>query len=136
MEDIMKGEMGLPPPGPGAMDPAALLASLAGTKGKGRAAGSFQDTIGTTLDKLRDSKVTVDAETEKAQASAGETDPLVAMMAQMAGMGAGGLGGEEGMQGMLNEMMEQLMSRELLYEPLKELSDKVRLPFVLSAAFR
>lgn len=133
----MKGEMGLPPPGPGEMDPAALLASLAGPKGKGREAGSFQDTIGSTLDKLRDSKVTVDAETEKAQANAGETDPLVAMMAQMAGMGgaAGGLGGEEGMQGMLDEMMEQLMSRELLYEPLKELSDKVRFSRSLPSSF-
>jgi hypothetical protein len=41
----------------------------------------------------------------------------------------GELGGEEGegdVQEMLEGMMSQLMSKEILYEPLKELDEKVR----------
>jgi len=34
------------------------------------------------------------------------------------------------MQGMLEMMMTSLMSKEVLYEPLKELSDKVRFMFL------
>ena len=37
----------------------------------------------------------------------------------------GGEGGED-VQGMLESMMSQLMSKELLYEPMKELNEKVR----------
>lgn len=66
---------------------------------------------------------------------------MAAMLAQLAGMpgGAGGglpglegLDSDEGLQGMLDDMMKQLMSREMLYEPLKELADKVRLIFFLA----
>ena len=32
---------------------------------------------------------------------------------------------DEELQGMLEAMMQQLMSKEILYEPLKELNDKV-----------
>lgn len=34
--------------------------------------------------------------------------------------------GEEGLQGLLETMMSQLMSKEVLYEPLKEMHEKVR----------
>jgi len=53
---------------------------------------------------------------------------MAGMLAQMAGMPdlGGALDSEEGLQDMLDEMMKQLMGREMLYEPLKELSDKVR----------
>lgn len=33
---------------------------------------------------------------------------------------------EEGLQGLLETMMSQLMSKEVLYEPLKEMHEKVR----------
>jgi peroxin-19 len=131
----------------GDFDPASFLAALGGdssmfggdaagpskatsaSKGKSKAKASskpapavnFQDTIASAMNKLKDSSTTLDAESE-AKATAGG-DPLAAMMAQMAGLGD--MGGEEGLQGMLDEVMDQLMSRELLYEPLKELSDKV-----------
>jgi peroxin-19 len=39
-------------------------------------------------------------------------------------MGEGGEGDED-LQGILETMMSQLMSKEVLYEPLKELHDKV-----------
>ena len=61
---------------------------------------------------------------------------MAAMLAQLAGVpGGGGLPGlegldsDEGLQGMLDDMMKQLMSREMLYEPLKELADKVSISF-------
>lgn len=124
----------------GGFDPAAMMAALGGDMSAFRAAeastskakdkgpavptptGNFQDTIASALNKLKDSSTTVDAETE--QKAASNQDPLAAMMAQMAGLGD--LGGEEGLAGMLDEVMAQLMSRELLYEPLKELAEKVR----------
>ncbi|ORY88728.1 Pex19 protein family-domain-containing protein [Leucosporidium creatinivorum] len=153
MEQLMKGEMGMPPAGsdaaPGASDEegmAELLAALQmGAKGKGKAGastapaggagtsagpapptaggapGNFQDTIAAAMAKMKDSGAKVDQEAEAKAAAGG--DPLAAMMAQMAGMG-GDFGGEEGLQGMLDEMMSQLISRDVLYEPLKELRDK------------
>ena len=39
-------------------------------------------------------------------------------------MGGGGEA-EDGMQGILETMMSQLMSKEVLYEPLKEMHEKV-----------
>ena len=36
--------------------------------------------------------------------------------------------GGDGVQGVLETLMGQLMSKEILYEPLKELNDKVREP--------
>lgn len=41
--------------------------------------------------------------------------------------GEGGGESEEELQGILESMMTQLMSKEVLYEPLKELHDKVRI---------
>ncbi|KAK4058315.1 Peroxisome chaperone and import receptor [Microbotryomycetes sp. JL221] len=94
------------------------------TSGSNAATGtqSFQDTIAATLSKMKETSSTVDAETE-AKTAAG-ADPLAALMAQMAAGGDGEFGGEEGLQSMLDEMMGQLMSRDVLYEPLKELRDK------------
>ena len=47
-------------------------------------------------------------------------DPLEALLAQL-GTGES----EEELNGLLETMMSQLMSKEVLYEPLKELHDKV-----------
>ncbi|KAL8286543.1 hypothetical protein RQP46_004560 [Phenoliferia psychrophenolica] len=155
MQGMLSGDMagllgGAGGPGGADLDPAALLAALSGTgpsssaapapaaKAKGKkatapAAGpsapatpaNFQDTIKQTMNKMRDSSTTVDAEAEARAAAGAGVDPLAAMMAQMAGLGdMGDIGGADGLQGMLDEMMGQLMSRDLLYVPLKELSDK------------
>lgn len=87
---------------------------------------NFQDTIAQAMNKIHVSGTTVDAETERKSAAAGLDDPLMAaMLSQLGGLEGLDLEGGGGIQGVLDEMMEQLMSRELLYAPLKELSSKV-----------
>lgn len=49
-------------------------------------------------------------------------DPLEALLSQL----GDGEESEEQIQGLLESMMAQLMSKDVLYEPLKELGDKVR----------
>jgi peroxin-19 len=52
---------------------------------------------------------------------------MEALLAQL-GVGAGGLDGvesEEELNGLFESMMSQLMSKEVLYDPLKELHEKV-----------
>lgn len=105
-------------------------ATAARTKVAASASGSspapppanFQDAIKASMSKMKQSSGDAQAATD-AESAAG-SDPLAAMLAQMGGMPGGGMG-EEGLQGMLDEMMESLMSRELLYQPLKELLEKV-----------
>ncbi|GAA5865345.1 hypothetical protein JCM3774_004945 [Rhodotorula dairenensis] len=101
---------------------------------------NFQDAIAASMSKLRDSSTTANASraasSSGAGAGMGDSAGMAAMLAQLAGMpgGAAGLEGldsDEGLQGMLDDMMKQLMSREMLYEPLKELADKY--PAYLSA---
>ncbi|KWU44270.1 Pex19-domain-containing protein [Rhodotorula sp. JG-1b] len=104
---------------------------------------NFQDAIAASMSKLRDSSTTANASRAAASSSGegggggGDSAGMAAMLAQLAGMPGGGLPGlegldsDEGLQGMLDDMMKQLMSREMLYEPLKELADKY--PAYLSA---
>jgi len=42
------------------------------------------------------------------------------------GEGGGGEGGEGDMEGILETLMSQLMSKDILYEPLNELHQKAR----------
>lgn len=115
-----------PPP---TFPPASMPSPGGADKGKAAAAPTagaptnFQDAIQASMSKMRESSSHATA-TASAE-SAASSDPLAAMLAQMGGLPGGAGMGEEGIQGMLDEMMEQLMSRELLYGPLKELSDKV-----------
>ncbi|KAF9578177.1 Peroxisome chaperone and import receptor [Lunasporangiospora selenospora] len=84
------------------------------TEGSGKGA-SFQDRIAQTMDKLKDSS-------EQADALAAEEseDALMAeMMKQMEGMAEGG-----DFQNVLEGMMEQLMSKDILYEPMLDLKQK------------
>lgn len=61
--------------------------------------------------------------------AANSNDPLQALLSQLGGMGdmgdMGDLGDTEDVQGLLENMMSQLLSKDLLYEPLKELDEKV-----------
>lgn len=62
------------------------------------------------------------------QPSATPDDPLAALLASL-----GDLGGDSGDgEGVLESMMDGLMSKEVLYDPLKELDSKVRSSFFLS----
>jgi len=56
------------------------------------------------------------------QASAVPDDPLAALLASLGDLGGDGGDGE----GVLESMMDGLMSKEVLYDPLKELHSKVR----------
>jgi hypothetical protein len=53
------------------------------------------------------------------------------MLAQLGAAGDGE--SEEELHGLLETMMSQLMSKEVLYEPLKELHDKVGFLFIVFA---
>ena len=60
------------------------------------------------------------------QSSGGGDDPdLEALLSSLGNMGDEG-DTEEGLQGFLETMMSQLISKEVLYEPLKEMHEKVR----------
>ncbi|CAE6506227.1 unnamed protein product [Rhizoctonia solani] len=79
---------------------------------------AFQRTIRQAMDKLKTSD-------ENAKAS-GSTDDLAELLKQL---GEGGQD-EDGLQGMIEGMMGQLMSKEILYEPLVEMNDKFPAYFV------
>jgi len=80
----------------------------------------FQKTIRQAMEKLKESESTLQADSTPANPNA---DSLEALLAQF---GAGGDGeSEEELHGLLETMMGQLMSKEVLYEPLKELHDKL-----------
>jgi peroxin-19 len=119
--------------------------------GQGGVAGpakddAFQSSIQQTMEKLRKSEsnlqvrvvlcsvvslylveIYFQADAAPKKPADPDTASLEALMAQLAG-GAEGLGGaesEEMLHGLLESMMTQLMTKEVLYDPIKELHDKV-----------
>lgn len=100
--------------------------AAAGSTGTGASTPNFQDAIRSTMSRLRQS------EASSSGAGGSGANPFGDFSeADMAKLleGLGGEGGmpegEEGMAKMLESMMGELMSKEVLYEPLKELRDKV-----------
>lgn len=80
---------------------------------------NFQDRIKQTMERMKSSEAEVDA----AVADSEGDDFLAEMLKQM--QGAAGEGeGDEDFSKMLLTMMEQLTSKEILYEPMRELADK------------
>ncbi|KAI9568668.1 Pex19 protein [Boletus coccyginus] len=83
---------------------------------------NFQSRIRSTVSRLRESESGL--QSSDSSASAGG-EPLQSLLSQLEGLGDGdGAEGEEQLQEMLEAMMGQLMSKDVLYEPLKELHDK------------
>lgn len=83
------------------------------------APANFQDRIKQTMERMKSSEAEVDA----AVADTEGDDFLAEMLKQM--QGAAGEGeGDEDFSKMLLTMMEQLTSKEILYEPMRELADK------------
>ncbi|UZJ52883.1 hypothetical protein CBS101457_002203 [Exobasidium rhododendri] len=80
---------------------------------------NFQDAIKNTMSRLRES----DASASTSTGEAGDGMDLEKLMAAL-GNGGEGMEGEEGIAKMLESMMGELMSKDVLYEPLKELKDK------------
>jgi len=101
------------------------LATGASSSSKGKGKGSsdinaelednFQESIRKAMEKLKESDSNLQAESASAT-----SDPFESLLAQL---GEGGENEEE-LEGIIEGMMKQLMSKSILYEPLKELSDK------------
>jgi len=81
------------------------------------AAVNFQDRIKQTMERMKSSNAEVDA----GLAEPDNDDFLAEMLKSMGGTSEGG---EEDFSNMLVNMMEQLTSKEILYEPMKELYEK------------
>jgi len=102
-------------------DVAGTSSSSAKGKEKGRTdvnadlEDGFQASIKKAMEKLKESDTNLQAESSSASA-----DPFEALLSQL---GEGGENEEE-LEGIIEGMMKQLMSKSILYEPLKELSDK------------
>jgi peroxin-19 len=98
----------------GSTDPSltqgAPIASKTGEK------DDFKSRIRNTMNKLKESESGLKSSDPSSAATS--TDPLEALLSQLGGED------EEEMQGVLEAMMGQLMGKDVLYEPLKELSDK------------
>ncbi|KAG0215122.1 Peroxisome chaperone and import receptor [Mortierella sp. GBA30] len=93
----------------------AATATATGSSSASKAGGSFQDRIAKTMDKLKDSSEQVEAQV----AEDSEEALMAEMMKQMEGMAEGG-----DFQNVLEGMMEQLMSKDILYEPMLDLQQK------------
>ncbi|KNZ75974.1 Peroxisomal biogenesis factor 19 [Termitomyces sp. J132] len=89
-----------------------------GDEDKSKDGGGFQETIKKAMDKLKESEDNARSSTSKLS-SDGSDDELAELIAKF-GKDAGS---EEDMTNFLQNMIGQLMSKEILYEPLKELSD-------------
>ncbi|KAF9293760.1 Peroxisome chaperone and import receptor [Mortierella antarctica] len=109
-EEMFKG-LGVDGKAPaGAPSTAAAAGAGAGAPGE-----SFQDRIAKTMGKLKESSDEVDAKV----AEDSEEALMAEMMKQMEGMAEGG-----DFQNVLEGMMEQLMSKDILYEPMFDLQQK------------
>jgi peroxin-19 len=120
--------------GPGVAAPTSTSAQGAPSAGAAGADAedAFARTIRETMARMQNSEANLRVRathaadrhfTEDAKAdAAADADPLAALLASLGGEGEGG---DDELSGMLEGMMGQLMTKEVLYEPLKELGDKV-----------
>ncbi|KAJ4468340.1 Pex19 protein family-domain-containing protein [Lentinula aciculospora] len=110
--------------------PVPSMSAAASTSASGTAAGSnFQSKIKQTMEKLKESEVNL--QNSSSSTSAGNPETLQGLLNSLKDLGLDDLGanggGEEDeaeLASFLESMMGQLMSKDVLYEPLKELDDK------------
>lgn len=114
LNEVMAGDATSTSAAPPAVAPAAAAAAAAADP---KAADNFQERIKATMDRMKSSNAEVDA----GLADADSDDFLAEMLKTMGGAGGDG---EEDFSTMLVTMMEQLTSKEILYEPMKELYEK------------
>jgi Pex19 protein family len=94
----------------------------------GEGGATFTDAISRTMERIQESETAAERARDEA-ASQGETDAFLAdLLKQLDSVGGEGAN-EAGMAKMLEGMMEQLMNKEMLYEPMKELQEKVWPPW-------
>lgn len=90
---------------------------------------NFEDALQATMSRLADSEA--QHKSRSAKGAQSSDDPLAALMAQMEslgglpGMNGSGGGDDENLPEVLDSLMDQLMSKELLHEPITELRQKV-----------
>ncbi|KAH8088939.1 Pex19-domain-containing protein [Cristinia sonorae] len=113
MEDLLGGPGGGKGKGKGK---AGAEANAGTAAAPGADDDAFQRSIRKAMEKLKESETNLQAES-----AAGGDDPLEALLSSL---GEGGGETEEELQGILESMMTQLMSKDILYEPLKELHEK------------
>ena len=91
---------------------------------------SFSETLSRTMERIQESESAAD-KARGEDVSQSESDTFLAeMLKQLDSAGGGdGMGGEAGMAKLLEGMMEQLMSKDILYEPMKDLQEKVGFSF-------
>ena len=142
-EDLLRAILGEEGIDPSKLNEAAGAgvpsSSGSGAKSSGRSAaagpptadskGSFDETIRKTLERMQASDTSA---RDAAQTSSDDDQDILAqLMKAMESMdqgGSGGTGGESGddsdLSNLFLNMMHQLTSKELLYEPMKELNEK------------
>lgn len=100
-------------------------AAASGSTPSAAADANFQASLRATLDKLKNSEDTLKAD-EADGASADSFAQLQDLLASLAGEpGEGGEGDDDGqLSGVLQGLMQSLMSKEILYEPMKDLGEK------------
>ncbi|KAJ6478568.1 Pex19 protein family-domain-containing protein [Mycena vitilis] len=106
---------------------AGVNAATTSTAGADQPADDFQAKIRQAMGKLREGESTL--QDASSSAAGAPPDSLEALLAQLNELGAGGEGGdlpadEAELAGFLENMMGELMNKEVLYEPLTELADK------------
>ncbi|SGZ54505.1 CIC11C00000003327 [Sungouiella intermedia] len=83
---------------------------------------NFDSVMKDTMERLKKSGETIDEQLKNDPAGGNPEDMLAQLMAGLGG--AGGEGGDFDMSKLLADMLEQLSSKEVLYEPIKDLNDK------------
>lgn len=112
---------------PGSSSSSATKTNKQQSSSAAAASSSFEDTIRRTMARMESSSAAATSATTSAQQQKSEED-LLADMLRALESGAGGAGGGSGEDGDLSKMflgmMEQLTNKDMLYEPMKELSQK------------
>lgn len=109
---------GAAPPGNSTASASGSGPTASGSKqGPAVPPANFQDAIKSTMSRLRESDQT--ATSNATQANEMDFEKLMEALGNVSGAE-----GEEGVAAMLENMMSELMGKEVLYEPLKELRDK------------
>lgn len=107
--------------------PKSKSKSKSKAKASPKAETSFESTILQTLSRMETSSAAATSATQKSSQKS-EEDLLAEMLRALESSGAGGDGSsgdsENDVSKMFLQMMEQLTHKSLLYEPMKELSDK------------
>lgn len=87
---------------------------------------NFDNIMKDTMERLKNSGKNIDEQIKNDQSSGNPEDMLSQLLAGLGGAGGmpGGNGGDMDMSKLLVDMLEQLSSKEVLYEPIKDLNTK------------